>query len=55
MYDVMETAGIRVSKPELSALFRKYGHKNYRPCGDQFLRNFLKGLTICIRGASKSS
>jgi uncharacterized protein YehS (DUF1456 family) len=54
MYDVMETAGIRVSKPELSALFRKYGHKNYRPCGDQFLRNFLKGLTICIQGETKA-
>jgi uncharacterized protein YehS (DUF1456 family) len=20
-------------------------HKNYRECGDQFLRNFLRGLT----------
>jgi uncharacterized protein YehS (DUF1456 family) len=47
---IMDAAGFRISKPELSALFRKEGHKNYRPCGDQFLRNFLKGLTLRIRG-----
>lgn len=41
-----------VSKPELSALLRKASHSNYRPCGDQLLRNFLKGLTRRIRGAS---
>lgn len=50
LHEIMETAGFKISKPELSALFRKEGHKNYRPCGDQFLRNFLKGLTLCIRG-----
>ena len=43
-------AGFPVSKPELSALFRQPGHKNYRPCGDQMLRNFLKGLTLRVRG-----
>jgi uncharacterized protein YehS (DUF1456 family) len=31
-------------------LFRKVGHDNYRPCGDQLLRNFLKGLTLRVRG-----
>ena len=36
---------------ELSALFRKVGHTNYRPCGDQLLRNFLKGLTLRVRPA----
>ncbi|MEB0260010.1 DUF1456 family protein, partial [Undibacterium sp. 5I1] len=30
--------------------FRKFGHSNYRTCGDQLLRNFLKGLTLRIRG-----
>jgi len=48
--EIMDAAGFKISKPELSALFRKEGHKNYRPCGDQFLRNFLKGLTLRIRG-----
>ncbi|MGQ5524193.1 DUF1456 family protein [Chitinimonas sp. PSY-7] len=45
----LEQAGFKVSKPELSALFRKPDHKNYRRCGDQFLRNFLKGLTLRLR------
>jgi uncharacterized protein YehS (DUF1456 family) len=47
---MMEKAGFGVSKPELSALFRKPDHKNYRPAGDQFLRNFLKGLSLKVRG-----
>jgi uncharacterized protein YehS (DUF1456 family) len=38
-----------VAKPELSALFRQRDHKNYRACGDQLLRNFLKGLTLRVR------
>lgn len=46
MHKVLELAGLNVSKPELSALFRTKGHKNYRECGDQFLRNFLKGLAL---------
>lgn len=50
MFAVFDLAGFNVSKPELSALFRKEGQKNYRNCGDQFLRNFLKGLTLRIRG-----
>ena len=50
MHQVFEDAGFPVSKPELSALFRQPGHKNYRPCGDQMLRNFLKGLTLRVRG-----
>ena len=50
LHDILKLAGFEVSKPELSALFRKKGHKNYRECGDQFLRNFLKGLTIRFRG-----
>lgn len=45
MIDIMALANIRVSKPELSALFRKPGHRNYSECGNQFLRNFITGLT----------
>lgn len=40
----------RSPNPKLSALFRKPGHSNYRTCGDQLLRNFLKGLTLRVRG-----
>ena len=42
---LIEKSGLKVSKTELSAFFRKPDHRNYRDCGDQFLRNFLKGLT----------
>lgn len=50
LHAILGLAGFQISKPELSALFRKKGHKNYRDCGDQVLRNFLKGLTIRLRG-----
>lgn len=46
---MLESVGFKVSKTELSALFRKEGHQNYRECGDQLLRNFLKALTIRVR------
>jgi uncharacterized protein YehS (DUF1456 family) len=49
----LESSGFKVSKTELSAFFRKEGHANYRPVGDQFLRNFLKGLTAKLRGPAK--
>lgn len=49
MHQLLERAGFTVSKPELSALFRSKGHSNYRTCGDQFLRNFLKGLSMRLR------
>ena len=51
MHAIFAEAGMPVSKPELSALFRQPEHKNYRECGDQLLRNFLKGLTLRLRGA----
>lgn len=51
MHQAFVDAGFPVSKPELSALFRQPEHKNYRACGDQMLRNFLKGLTLRARGA----
>ncbi len=35
-----------ISGTELTALFRKRGHKHYRDCGDQLLRRFLKGLSV---------
>jgi uncharacterized protein YehS (DUF1456 family) len=50
MHQILESAGMPVSKPELSALFRQSDHKNFKLCGDQLLRNFLKGLTLRVRG-----
>jgi uncharacterized protein YehS (DUF1456 family) len=47
--ELMRSAGHQMSKHELSALFRKPGHKHYRECLDQVLRNFLKGLLLRLR------
>ena len=46
MLDIFKETGVIVTKGELSALFRKEGHKNYQECGDKYARNFLKGLAI---------
>lgn len=45
MLELLALGGFTMSKHELSALFRKEGHKHYRECGDQVLRYFLGGLT----------
>nr|WP_062105580.1 DUF1456 family protein [Bacillus niameyensis] len=50
MLDILEEAGVTITKSELSALLRKKGHKNYVECGDRYARNFLKGLAIKYRG-----
>jgi uncharacterized protein YehS (DUF1456 family) len=42
--DMMSTSGIKMTKPELSAFFRKPDHKHYRECKDQFLRNFIQAI-----------
>ena len=47
--EMMDLAGFPMSKPELSAFFRKPGHKHYRECKDQILRNFLKGMQLKYR------
>lgn len=46
---ILSLAGVTISKPELSALFRREDHRNYQPCGDQFLRSFMRGLGIWHR------
>ncbi|WP_413465998.1 DUF1456 family protein [Metabacillus litoralis] len=47
--DILEEAGVTITKSELGALLRKEGHKNYKECGDKYARNFLKGLAIRYR------
>jgi uncharacterized protein YehS (DUF1456 family) len=47
--EVLGSTGHLLSKHELSAFFRKQGHKHYRECKDQVLRNFLKGLQLKYR------
>ena len=52
MHAIFDEAGFPVTKPELSALFRQPAHRNYRECGDQMLRNFLRGLGQRLRPQS---
>jgi uncharacterized protein YehS (DUF1456 family) len=46
MLDIFKQAGVSLSKAELSALFRGVGQRNFKECGDQLLRNFVRGLTL---------
>jgi len=47
--EILALNGFRLSKHELSAFFRKPGHKHYRVCKDQCLRSFLKGVQLKYR------
>lgn len=42
--DLLAAIDKKISKHELSAFFRNPNHSSYRPCGDQYLRNFLNAL-----------
>ena len=44
--ELLASVDFELSKHELSAFFRKPGHKHHRPCKDQVLRMFLKGLVL---------
>jgi len=46
MLALLKLAGLPIGQHELSAFFRKPGHKHYRECKDQILRNFLQGLQL---------
>lgn len=52
--EIMDLSDFRMSKHELSAFFRKVGHKHYRECKDQILRVFLKGLQMQYRNDTES-
>ena len=53
MLATLTQGGTTMSKSELGALFRSPGHKHYRACGNQVLRNFIKGLTHQLRPDEK--
>lgn len=53
--EVLTLAGLPISQHELSAFFRKPGHKHYRECKDQVLRNFLQGLQLQHRDDEPTS
>ena len=48
--ECLELVNFKMTKSELSALFRNIDHPNYKECGDQVLRNFLNGLIVKNRG-----
>ncbi len=50
MHELLQRADYTVGRSEMSAFLRKKGHPNYRECGDQVLRYFLKGLKLKLRG-----
>jgi uncharacterized protein YehS (DUF1456 family) len=37
-------ADVELTKQQLSSLFRKESHKNFKPCSDELLMAFLEGL-----------
>lgn len=47
--DVFSEAEIYPSKGEIGAFLRKEGQRNFKPCGDKYMRKFLKGLGIYNR------
>lgn len=49
MLDIMSDAGVKLSNSELSAVLRREGQRNYKECGDRYVKCFLKGLTIRYR------
>ena len=49
MMEIFDLANIRISKHEISAFFRNPKQNQYRRCEDQFLRNFLLGLSLKFR------
>ncbi len=48
--NICKLVDFKVTKSEINALFRNENHPKYVECGDQFLRNFLNGLIIHLRG-----
>ena len=47
--DIFNLVDLKVSKHEISALFRKPTQSQYRLCKDQFLRNFIHGMQLKYR------
>ncbi len=52
VHDLIVRGGGRITKSETGALFRNPSARNFRRCGDQVLRWFLKGLGEQKRGQS---
>lgn len=51
--EILKLVDFKMTASELGAFFRSEDHPNFKPCGDQILRNFLNGLIIYKRGAKE--
>ena len=49
MLEIFKNGGIELSNGELSAILRREGQRNYKVCGDRYVRLFLKGLAVRYR------
>lgn len=49
MQEAFKLGGVNISNSELSAIFRREDHKNYRVAGDKYVRVFLKGIITLFR------
>lgn len=49
MMRILALAGFELSNHELSAFFRKPGHKHFRKMNDQVMRNLLQGMQLQFR------
>ena len=47
---ILALVDFKITKSEVNDLFRNEDQPNFKKCGDQFLRNFLNGLVIHLRG-----
>lgn len=43
---ILKSTGVTISPHELTALFRKQGHKHYKECSTALLMDFLKGVAL---------
>ena len=48
--EILKLVDFKITTSELGAFFRADDHPNFKPLGDQILRNFLNGLIIHMRG-----
>jgi uncharacterized protein YehS (DUF1456 family) len=53
--NLLRLANFKISKSELSALFRKPDHRNYKAAGDQIVRNLLQGMVKKYRPDAKDT
>ncbi len=53
MIGILGLSGYEITKSELSGIFRKEGHKNYKECSDLVLNHFLNGYIIYKRGVEE--